>query len=122
MITVSIVAFEREHIVSFFLNPQTETDMAVFQLACNFLIIVSLMQIFNEIDTTSVAVLMGIKDTKVPLLINLVSHWVVGIGGIYLLAFHWQFQETGLLICYYLPMVLTAIVSPCVSILKPGLM
>ncbi|MBP0021464.1 MAG: MATE family efflux transporter [Cyanobacteria bacterium SBLK] len=118
VIYLIFIAINRASIVSIFLTPKTTNDFAVFQLACIFLIVVALLQIVNELDTISTAALLGIKDTKIPMLIGLFSHWGIGLGSVYLLTFYWHFQGVGLMLSEYLAMLLPAIAFPLRFYLK----
>ncbi|MGF1495112.1 MAG: MATE family efflux transporter [Microcoleaceae cyanobacterium] len=120
LIYLSIVAIAKEQVVGIFLTPETELDREVFHLATQFLIIVSLLQVCNEIETTSLAALRGIKDTRFPLFFGLVSYWGIGLGGAYLLAFHWQLEGMGLIIGYYLALVATSIFLPIRFYMQSG--
>lgn len=117
---ICIVIIGREQIVSIFLHPQTDTDIEVFQLATKFVVVIALMQVFNEIDTTSLGALRGIKDTTIPMIIGIFSYWVVGVGSAYLLAFHWHLEAIGLLIGFYLAMSVTAILLPLRFYIRTG--
>jgi MATE family multidrug resistance protein len=120
IIYLGIVAIAKEQVVGIFLTPKTELDLEVFHLATQFLIIVSFLQVCNEIETTSLAALRGIKDTRIPLLVGLISYWGIGLGGAYVLAFHWQLEGMGLIIGYYLALVVTAIFLPIRFYLQSG--
>ena len=62
-------------------------DVGVIALAAGLLPIAGLFQVADGIQVVSAAVLRGIGDTRMPMLINLLGFWVVGlpVGG--LLAF-----------------------------------
>ena len=118
---LSVVALGREQVASIFLRPTTTLDFKVFQLATKFLVIVSFMQVFNEIETTTMAALRGIKDTRIPLLVGgLISYWGVGLGAAYVLAFRCHLEGTGLIIGYYLALVVTSIFLPIRFYLQSG--
>lgn len=62
-------------------------DVGVIALAAGLLPIAGLFQVADGIQVVSAAVLRGIGDTRMPMLINLLGFWVIGlpVGG--LLAF-----------------------------------
>ncbi|NES20221.1 MAG: MATE family efflux transporter, partial [Symploca sp. SIO3E6] len=103
------IAMNREAIVSIFITPKTEADLKVFQLASKFLIILAAMQLLNELDTTANAALLGIKDSFVPMIINIVSYWGVGLSSAYFLIFYGHLQSSGLLISSYLATLVPAV-------------
>ncbi|NER96008.1 MAG: MATE family efflux transporter [Symploca sp. SIO1B1] len=102
-----LVALEKKQIVSFFLHPQTEVDFQTFDLAIIYLTIVTFLQVFNEIDTVSIAALQGLKDTKIPFLWNMLSQNIVGLGTACFLAFYCDLKGTGLLIGRSAGLILT---------------
>lgn len=103
------IALNREAIVSIFITPKTEADLKVFQLASKFLIILAAMQLLNELETTAIAALQGIKDTFVPMIIGIVSYWGVGLSSAYFLIFYGHLQSAGLLISLYLATLVPAV-------------
>lgn len=110
VIYIIVVAINRTSIVTIFLTPTTASDFDTFELACTFLIIVSILHIFNEIDTLATTALLGIKDTKIPMIIGLISYWEVGLYSTYLLAFHWNFQSVGILLGEYLGLFVSGVI------------
>lgn len=120
IVYLGIIAIAKEQVVGFFLTPETELDFKVFKLASQFLIVVTLLQVCNEVETTSLAALRGIKDTRIPLLVGLVSYWGVGIGSACLLAFYFELQGLGLLIGYYLALTVTSVFLPIRFYLQTG--
>lgn len=120
IIYLSIVAVGREQVVSLFIRPETEMDFAIFKLAVTFLLVVVFLQVFNEIETTALAALRGIKDTRVPLFVGIFNYWVVGVGSACLLAFHFELQGIGLLIGYYLSLIMSSIFMPIRFYIQSG--
>lgn len=51
-----------------------------------FLKLAGFYQIFYSIQAIGVGALLGLQDTRVPRLINILSFWGVGLGGGYLMA------------------------------------
>jgi MATE family, multidrug efflux pump len=63
-------------------------NSAVTTLAAELLLIAGLFQIFDGIQVTSAGALRGFEDTRTPLLIGVLSYWVVALPISYLCAFN----------------------------------
>ena len=63
-------------------------NSAVTMLAAELLLIAGLFQIFDGIQVTSAGALRGFEDTRTPMLIGVLSYWVVALPISYLCAFN----------------------------------
>jgi MATE family multidrug resistance protein len=63
-------------------------NSAVTALAAELLLIAGLFQIFDGIQVTSAGALRGFEDTRTPMLIGVLSYWVVALPISYLCAFN----------------------------------
>jgi multidrug resistance protein, MATE family len=63
-------------------NP--DNAVAISQATC-FLKLAGLYQVFYSIQYICIGALLGLQDTYVPMLINILSFWGVGLGGGYLM-------------------------------------
>jgi len=61
-----------EQIVALYLDAET-TEQSIITMALTFMVIVALMQPFDNIHTVSAGILRGIKDTRVPMYISMVG-------------------------------------------------
>ncbi len=65
-------------------------------LAAQLLLIAGLFQIFDGIQVTSAGALRGFEDTRTPMLIGVLSYWVVALPISYLCAFKLGFGPQGI--------------------------
>lgn len=68
----------------------------VTNLASQLLIVAALFQIFDGLQASSVSVLRGLTDTKIPMLISFASYWLIGIPIALLLGFYFSFGAVGI--------------------------
>ncbi|MEO1374696.1 MAG: MATE family efflux transporter [Cyanobacteria bacterium J06635_10] len=83
-----------EKIVAFYLDA-TISENLFFKFAAIF-------QIFYGIHFVALGALQGLLDTRLPMLINSVSYWLIGIVGGYIFGEIWQLQGLGLWWCLIL--------------------
>jgi MATE family multidrug resistance protein len=74
-------------VIDVFIDPALPANAEVVRLATLFLGIAATFQIFDGIQVSAAGALRGYKDTAVPMVISLVSYWVIGIGSGATLAF-----------------------------------
>lgn len=80
-----------ERIVGIYLNLQDPANAAVIDQSKQFLRVAAVFQIVDGIQVAATGALRGLKDTRIPMLIGLLSYWGIGLTsgyglGIYL---HW---------------------------------
>ena len=73
-------------IVAMFLDISNPDNVEIVKTASSFLSIAAIAQLFYSIQTIAAGALIGLKDTKVPMMITVLAHWGVGLGGGYLMA------------------------------------
>lgn len=71
-------------------NPQ------VINLGVNFLFLAALFQFGDALQVIANGALRGYKDTFIPMLLGLLSYWIIGLGSGYYLAFVRGWQGVGL--------------------------
>jgi multidrug resistance protein, MATE family len=71
-------------------------NSGVTLLAAQLLLIAGLFQIFDGIQVTSAGALRGFEDTRTPMLIGVLSYWVVALPISYLCAFRLGFGPQGI--------------------------
>jgi multidrug resistance protein, MATE family len=67
-------------VASLYLDVADPANADVIAMAVSFLRIAALFQVVDGLQVTVIGALRGLKDTRVPMIITLVSYWVVGIG------------------------------------------
>ena len=76
-----------ELVIGAFLDLSVGENLRVVAFAVTFLGIAALFQLFDGIQIIAQGALRGLKDTKVPMMIAVISYWPVGFGACLLLAF-----------------------------------
>ncbi len=82
-------------IISLYLNVNEPGNFAVVEQATVFLGIAAFFQVFDGIQVTSAGALRGLKDTRAPMVVALLSYWIVGLGLAILLGFQFGWQGVG---------------------------
>lgn len=83
-----------------FLFPQAITsiytsDTEVTAIAVQLLYMAAIFQISDGLQVSGYGALRGLKDTKVPMVVNLIAYWVIGIPTAYLLGFTYNYGAPG---------------------------
>jgi MATE family multidrug resistance protein len=80
-----------DRIVAIYLDINNPDNTEAVKTAISFLNLAALYQIAYGIQMIAVGALLGLQDTRIPMLINLLTFWGVGLGGGYLmgLTFGW---------------------------------
>lgn len=74
-------------LISIFLNAAREDTAAVVALAIPYLFLAALFQLVDGTQAVAAGSLRGMQDTRVPMVIAIISYWIVGLGSGYVLAF-----------------------------------
>jgi multidrug resistance protein, MATE family len=87
--------------VLFFLAPRWimriyTFDPAVIEIGAKLLWIAAFFQLFDGIQISATGVLRGWGDTRTPMLVNLLGHWLVGLPICYVLGFLYRWQAEGI--------------------------
>lgn len=83
-------------IVSIYLDVSDPANSEVVALATVLLGIAAVFQVFDGVQVSVAGALRGLKDTRAPMLIGLVSYWFVGLSCGYVLAFALGLRGVGL--------------------------
>jgi MATE family multidrug resistance protein len=92
-----------------FLDIRDPAAALVLDLAARFLAVAALFQLFDGAQVIGSAMLRGLQDTRVPMLIAAVGYWVIGLGSGYVLAFPLGLQGIGIWIGFALGLGTVAI-------------
>ncbi|WP_306258215.1 MATE family efflux transporter [Pararhizobium sp. IMCC21322] len=74
-------------LISLFLNAAREDTEAVVALAIPYLFLAALFQLVDGTQAVAAGALRGMQDTRMPMVIAIISYWIVGLGSGYVLAF-----------------------------------
>jgi multidrug resistance protein, MATE family len=99
--------FPRE-LAGLFLDARNPDSARVLDLTVAFLGVAALFQLFDGAQVIGSAMLRGLQDTRVPMIFAAVGYWLFGLGGGYLLAFHWGLRGVGIWIGFALGLAVVA--------------
>jgi len=83
-------------IVGLYLDLSDPANAEVVRLAVSLLGIAAVFQVFDGIQVSAAGALRGLKDTRVPMIIGLLSYWGVGLTVGYILGFPFGMAAHGL--------------------------
>jgi multidrug resistance protein, MATE family len=95
-ITALLFATVPVRIIGLYLDVHDPANRGVVAFAATFLRIAAMFQLVDGLQVAAIGALRGLKDTRVPMLITLVSYWLVGLGSGTLLAFGLGLAGAGL--------------------------
>ncbi len=72
------------------------TDMTVLALAATLIPIAGIFQVFDGLQVAAAGILRGIGDTKVPMLVNILGFWLLGVPVMLFLGFATEMGPAGL--------------------------
>ncbi len=90
----------RNQLVHLYINDPQVVDMAL-----QLILIAAMFQIFDGMQATSIGILRGLQDVKIPLIISIASYWVIGIPVGWLLSFYFNLGALGVWIGLLLSLV-----------------
>lgn len=85
-----------ESLIPLFLDKSGQDTAAVIALAVPYLFLAALFQLVDGTQAVAAGALRGLQDTRVPMLIAILSYWIVGLGTAYILAFPLGFEGEGI--------------------------
>lgn len=86
-LTAGLFMFAPGIVVTAFLDPTDPANAEAVRHAIAFLGIAALFQVVDGIQVAASGALRGLRDTRVPMMISLVSYWLLGMSAAALLAF-----------------------------------
>lgn len=92
---ILLLAFPRA-LVGFFLDLSRPESQEVLRLALPILVVAALSQVLDGVQKTASGALLGLKDTRVPVLLSFVAFWGIGLASGVALGFPLQWGGTGL--------------------------
>ncbi|RUS97421.1 MATE family efflux transporter [Dulcicalothrix desertica PCC 7102] len=85
-----------QQVVGLFLDINNPENAKVLALATSMLTVAAFAQILDGVQKTTYGALQGLQDTRVPVILSLISFWGIGLTLGYFLGFHLGFGGTGL--------------------------
>lgn len=86
------------------------TDAAVVSVGTSLLLLAAIFQLFDGIQGVITGTLRGLGDTRTPMIVNLVAHWLIGLPTSYVLCFVIGWGVYGLWVGLSLGLIVTGIV------------
>ena len=83
-------------IVRLYLDINNPDNVEIIKMAISFLGVAAIVQLFYSIQAVAAGALLALKDTRKPMLINLIAYWVIGFGGGYLVGIKLNWGSTAL--------------------------
>jgi MATE family multidrug resistance protein len=96
ILTASIMTGAPKLIASIFFDTSAEQNKDILLLSVSFLQIAAIFQFSDALQVIMNGALRGMKDTFVPMIIGLVSYWVIGISSGLIASQYWGLNSKGL--------------------------
>lgn len=85
------------------------TDARVLSVGTSLLLLAAIFQLFDGIQGVITGTLRGIGDTRTPMVVNLIAHWLIGLPTSYVLCFVIGWGVYGLWIGLSLGLIVTGV-------------
>ena len=86
------------------------TDRRIVEIGVGLLAIAAAFQLFDGTQAVATGVLRGIGETRMPMIVNVIGHWVLGLPVGYALCFRFGWGVLGLWVGLSIGLVVTAVV------------
>jgi multidrug resistance protein, MATE family len=86
------------------------TDGRIIEIGVGLLAIAAAFQLFDGTQAVVTGALRGISETRMPMLVNVIGHWFLGLPVGYLLCFHLGWGVSGLWIGLSIGLIVAALV------------
>lgn len=85
-----------KQIIGIYLDVQNPNNTEIVSLAVPLLMIAAIAQVLDGLQKAVYGCLQGLQDTRIPMLLNVLGFWGVGLSTGYLLSFHLGLGSQGL--------------------------
>jgi MATE family multidrug resistance protein len=85
-------------------------DLQLLSIGTRLLLIAAVFQIFDGTQAVATGVLRGVGDTRTPMIMNVVGHWILGLPAGWLLCFRYGWGVSGLWVGLSIGLIFVAIV------------
>ncbi len=96
VLSASCLIVFAQDIAELFLDKDRANDQAAITLAVTFITVAAFFQLVDGIQAVSAGALRGMKDTTIPMCMQVISYWGVGGTSMVILAFTLDFQGAGI--------------------------
>ncbi|MEM7717963.1 MAG: MATE family efflux transporter [Pseudomonadota bacterium] len=84
-----------ELLVGLFIDPEDPNRPEILAIGVTLLMVAALFQLVDFGQVMALGMLRGVQDTKVPMIMAVVSYWLIGMPVAYLLGFVWGLDGAG---------------------------
>lgn len=96
VITMVLLLVFPEPLISLFMDPAEPARDVVIATATVFLVAAAVFQFADASQLMALSLLRGLQDTRMPMLLAVISYWIVGVPASYLLAFRTDLGGSGI--------------------------
>ena len=96
-------------LIDLFLDIEAPENVSLIPLTVTYLAIAGLFQWVDGLQAVGASVLRGLKDTRTPSLVAILSYWVVGFPACYLLTFRYGYGGMGIWIGFAIGLTIAAV-------------
>jgi len=94
------------------------TDAQVLAIGARLLAIAAAFQLFDGTQAVTTGILRGIGDTRTPMVMNVIGHWVLGLPVGYALCFRFMWGVTGLWVGLSIGLIFCAVALTATWIIR----
>ncbi|NJL39463.1 MAG: MATE family efflux transporter [Leptolyngbyaceae cyanobacterium RM2_2_4] len=94
-VSITFLLFPKQ-VIGIYLDVQNPDNAAVITLALPLLIVTAIAQVLDGFQKAIYGSLQGLQDTQVPMMLNVLGYWGVGLSVGYALGFYFGMGSTGL--------------------------
>jgi multidrug resistance protein, MATE family len=96
LVVIALYLLAPEAIIALFLDMAKPESAAIVTLGATLLAVAAVFNLMDAMQVMALGLLRGLHDTRVPLVLAVVSYWLVGIPCSYVLAFPMGYGAVGL--------------------------
>ena len=108
IVSASLTLCFAEKIIAFYTK-----EPAISSVALSLLKFAAFFQVGDAVQTAAAFSLRGIKDTRIPMILNGINYWVIGFGAAYFVGIRLEFGPAGIWFGIALSLVLAGLVLVC---------
>ncbi len=94
-VSITFLIFPRQ-VIGLYLDVENPANAEIIAIAMPLLIVAAIAQVLDGCQKAVYGALQGLQDTRIPMLLNVLGYWGVGLSMGYLLGFHLGFGSVGL--------------------------
>lgn len=107
-VSIAVLFFPKQ-VIGIYLDVQNPENAAIISVAVPLLIVAAIAQVLDGFQKAVYGALQGLQDTQIPMVLNVLGYWGVGLSAGYLLGFQFGLGSTGLWIGQSIAIAVVAI-------------